>query len=185
MAGKTRYIKCSVIFLWLFVFMLSGCKEDKIKFITPELKVSNVVVEGDSSDVYFKFDFGTSLPLLELSDGTTSLIQTRVKLFKNEDEILHSIARGPYSFSRDQLVIKEGVGGNRYSALFFKSLEVRSSETGKSTSILDVNYDYLKIQVVYPRMGMRPKFISNVATFSRDQVLSILSKNRDTVKFER
>jgi len=191
---KTRYYSRILTLLIAFASLpLFGCGGTRIKVINTELKVSNIIKqpyinnvgEGYSEEiqnnVYYRFDFETDMSLIELADGMTSLVQTRVKFIKSGREVAYAIARGPYSISQHKSTLNENMIGNYYSALFFKFFKFRISETGERIPIEEVDFDYLEIQVVFPSMMLGYHFQSNITTYNRDYVLKQMSKERETL----
>jgi len=189
---KTLYFSRILTLLFAFTsFPLFGCSGIQIKLINTELKVSNIIkqpyinnVEGYSeeikNDVYYRFDFETDMPLIELAGGIASRVQTRLKFTKGGKEVFYDIQHGPYSISENR-TLNENLRENRYSSLFLRSLAYYSHETRLSKPIEELDFDYMEIKVVFPVPILGYVFQSNITTYSRDYVLKQMSKERETL----
>lgn len=170
------YLQQTILSLLACIFMV-GCTGQSIKLTNTELSIVKLIVHDSkpiNSNTFMRIDFSSSTPLAQLVD-TQSLLQVRVSLEKNGKVLFTEIALGPFSKSQNKSDLNEGINGSSYSALFFKSLSVFSDDTGMPVSIINLDFDNLRIGIVYPLMGFGVKFSSNVISFSKKEVQLLLS----------
>lgn len=161
---------------------LTSCKEKSISIVKNTLSKSFVTLtqngENISENYFLRFSFTTSEPLFDIAP-VRSLYQVRA-VFEKKDKILFKdIASGAFLVA--DTVSNENPKRFSYSAYLFKSFFVNSEGAEDSIPITELDYDSLKLVVVYPMMGAGITYSSEAITYSKKHVNQLVSGEAEEI----